>query len=254
MSTQIQPVALITGSGRPRVGNVIARYFAARGYHVALHYHSSKEEAFESRDQIRLMGVECEAYQADVSSETEVDELVAQVKNNFGRIDLLVTTSSIWDETPFTEVNKEQLHKNFDVNTLGTFYAARAAGLVMVEQAEGGTIVTIGDWAIERPYPDHVAYFISKGALPTLTRVLARELGDRNPKVRVNCIHPGPVMFPEHSSQEREKRLIEATVVKTADCPDMVAQAVEAFVNNQFITGVCLPVDGGRHMYSPGEA
>ncbi|QEG37580.1 SDR family NAD(P)-dependent oxidoreductase [Bythopirellula goksoeyrii] len=253
MSNPQNPVALITGSGRPRVGNVIARHLADRGYSIALHYNSSEEDAIKSRDEIRVIGCECEAFQADVASESEVDEMAAGVKRKFGRLDVLVTTSSIWGETTFDDVTKEQLHLNFDVNTLGTFFAARAAGRIMIEQPEGGAIVTVGDWSIDRPYLDHVAYFISKGALPTLTRLLARELGERNPKVRVNCIHPGPVMFPGDASEERKARLIEATIVKSADCPEMVAQAVEALVNNKFLTGVCLPVDGGRHMYSPGE-
>jgi pteridine reductase len=235
------------------VGNVIARHFADHQYSIALHYNSSEKEAIKSRDEIRAMGRECEAFQADVASESEVDGMITKVKERFERIDVLVTTSSIWSKTSFDNVTKEQLHLNFDVNTLGTFFAARAAGRIMIEQPEGGAIVTIGDWSIDRPYLDHVAYFVSKGALPTLTRLLARELGDRNPKVRVNCIHPGPVMFPNDSSDERKARLIEATVVKSADCPEMVAQAVAALVNNEFITGVCLPVDGGRHMYSPGE-
>lgn len=253
MSTSANPTILVTGSGRPRVGNVIARHFAKRGYRIGLHYHSSEEEALRSRDEIRSIGVDCEAFQADVAVESDVDEMFTLAKRSFGSLDLLVTTSSIWGETSFERVSKEQLVKNFEINTLGTFFAARAAGRIMIEQPEGGTIVTIGDWSIARPYPDHVAYFISKGALPTLTRLLARELGDRNPNVRVNCIEPGPVMFPEDSSTERKQRLVEATIVKSADCPDMVAKAVEGFVENKFVTGVCLPVDGGRHMYSPGE-
>ncbi len=253
MSESKKPVALITGSGRERVGNVIANFLAERGYSIALHYHSSEEEAIQSRDELREAGHKCEAYQADVASQSAVEKMVDKVTNDFDSIDVLVTTASIWDEIPFEKVTSDDLENNFRINTLGTFYAARAAGLVMAEQSEGGSIVTIGDWSIDRPYPDHAAYFISKGALPTLTRVLARELGDRNPKVRVNCIHPGPVMFPPDASEERKSRLIEATVVKDADCPEMVAKAVEAFITNHFVTGTCLPVDGGRHMYSPNE-
>lgn len=253
MSDSTRPVTLITGSGRDRVGNVVASYLASRGHSIALHYHSSKTEALASRDELREAGHPCEAYQADVASQADVDAMINSVVKDFGRIDALVTTASIWSETPFEEITAEDLENNFRVNTLGTFYAARAAGLVMATQDEGGSIVTLGDWAIDRPYPDYAAYFISKGALPTLTRVLARELGDRNPKVRVNCIHPGPVMFSPDATEERKSRLVDSTVVKNADCPEMVARAVEALIENQFITGACLPVDGGRHMFSPND-
>jgi len=248
-----QRVVLVTGSGRPRVGNVVARYLAERGFGIALHYHSSEDEALKTRDELRGLGVVCEAFQADVSEADEVDSMVDAVAAKFGRLDVLVTTSSVWSESKLSEVTKEELHKNFDINTLGTLFAARSAGRVMAGQAEGGAIVTFGDWSFERPYTDHVAYFLSKGAIPTLTRVLARELSELNPKIRVNCIHPGPVMFPEDSSDERCERLIEATLVKQADCPQAVAQAVEFFIHNNFVTGVCLPLDGGRHMFSPDE-
>src|SRR5438552_2240354 len=71
-----------------------------------------------------------------------------------------------------------------------------ADGLAMVRQPEGGCIVTVGDWAVARPYVGYAAYFPSKGAIPTLTRCLAVELGSRNPAVRVNCVLPGPVFLP----------------------------------------------------------
>ena len=253
MNNDNQPVALITGSGRQRVGNVVARYLAERKYHIALHYHSSEEEAFQSRDEIRKLGVACEAYQANVASAAEVDEMVAEVREKFGRLDVLVASAAIWSETPFDEVGDEDFRKFFEINTLGTFYSARATGRVMIDQDSGGAIVAIGDWSIDRPYVNHAAYFLSKGCLPTMTRVLARELGERNPNVRVNCIHPGPVMFPPDASDERKSKLIEATLVKAADCPESVAQAVQLLVDNRFITGACLPVDGGRHMFAVDE-
>lgn len=247
------PVALITGSGRPRVGNLVARHLAACNYRIALHYHSSKEGAERSRDELRATGCHCEAFRADVADASEVDAMVEAIRDRFGRLDVAVTTSSIWSATPLAEVSKDELHRNFDINTLGTLFVARAAGRVMVDQPDGGCIVTFGDWSIARPYPDHIAYFLSKGAIPTLTRVLARELAVQNPKVRVNCIHPGPVMFPDDASEQRKSRLVDATLVKMADCPEAVARAVEGFIANPFVTGTCLAVDGGRHMYSPGE-
>lgn len=253
MSKDTHKVALITGSGRPRVGSVIASYLAERGYAIALHYNSSAAEALQLRRAIQESGVECEAYRANVAETSDVDAMVASVAKRFGRLDVLVTTASVWSETKLAEVTKDELHRNFDINTLGTLFAARAVGRVMAKQQDGGSIVTFGDWSIDRPYLDRVAYFLSKGAIPTLTRLLARELAEMNPKIRVNCIHPGPVMFPEDSSDERCSRLAEATLVKQADCPEMVAQAVEFFIHNQFVTGTCLPLDGGRHMFSPGE-
>jgi len=106
--------------------------------------------------------------------------------------------------------------------------------------------VTIGDWATARPYPNYPAYFVSKGAIPTITRMLAVELSRRNPAVRVNCILPGPVMLPEDLSQAEVKGAIAGTLLKRAGSPENIAHAVLFLVENDFVTGVCLPVDGGR--------
>ena len=121
----------------------------------------------------------------------------------------------------------------------------------MAAQPSGGSIITVGDWSVERPYKDYLAYFISKGAIPTMTRALAVDLADRNPKVRVNCIHPGPVLFPEGLSEAERQQIIDATLLKQANCPEAVHQAVQFFIENEFITGVCLPVDAGRTIF-PG--
>lgn len=245
-----QRVALITGSGRRRVGNVIARHLAERGCAIALHYHSSEEEAEQTAAEIRDLGVACQAFRANVAVESDVDEMFDSLLASFGRLDVLVTTASIWETTPLEEVTADDVRRSFDVNTLGTFLCARRAGLVMCEQAEGGSIITIGDWSIERPYLDHTAYFMAKGAIPTLTRALAVELAHRNPKVRVNCIHPGPVMFPPDTGDDERQELIESTLTKNPNCPESVAQAVEFLIENQFVTGVCLPVDGGRSIFA----
>jgi pteridine reductase len=124
----------------------------------------------------------------------------------------------------------------------------------MVRQAEGGCIINFGDWAEARPYLNYAAYFPSKGAIPTLTRCLAVELGSRNPRVRVNCILPGPVMLPPDLPEAERKQAIDATLVKHEGRPENVAQAVLSLIDNDFVTGVCLPVDGGRTVYAgPGS-
>ena len=91
----------------------------------------------------------------------------------------------------------------------------------------------------------------SKGAIPTLTRSLAVELGTRNPKVRVNCILPGPVMLPPDLPEQERLHSMNATLVKREGRPENIAQAVLCLIDNDFVTGACLPVDGGRTIYAP---
>lgn len=253
MSASTQQVAVVTGSGRQRVGNVIARSLGEAGYAIALHYHRSAEAAETSVQELRSIGVTTEKFQADVTSASQVEQLFDSIEEIFGRLDVLVTTAAIWESIPLDELTAEDVQRNFNVNALGTFLCARRAGLQMVSQDTGGAIITLGDWAIERPYLNHAAYFISKGSIPTLTRALAVELAHRNPKVRVNCIHPGPVMFPPDCADDERQELVDSTLVKHAGDPRVVADAVRFLIDNQFVTGVCLPVDGGRRIYA-GEA
>ena len=111
-------------------------------------------------------------------------------------------------------------------------------------------IILIGDWATTRPYLNYAAYFPSKGAIPTLTRCLAVELGSRNPNVRVNCILPGPVLLPPDLPEAERQQAVAATLVKREGRPENIAQAVLFFIDNDFVTGVSLPVDGGRTIFS----
>ncbi len=242
--------ALVTGSGRDRVGRVVARSLARRGFNIGIHYHRSADEAEQAVAEMRSLGAKCEAFRADVGNEREVEQMFRQAVECFGRLDVLVTTASIWKPGHLEQTTAEDVERNFRVNTLGTFLCARRAGLIMCDQPEGGTIITIGDWALARPYPDHAAYFISKGAIPTLTRTLAVELAQRNPRVRVNCIHPGPVMFPPDATEEERQDRINSTLVKQANCPESVSQAVQFLIENEFVTGACIPVEGGRTIFA----
>lgn len=247
------PVALITGSGKKRVGWHVAQALGQRGFHIILHYNSSEKEAHQSVEEFISQGISARAIQADISDEQSVNNLIESIKQDEGRLDVLVCCASIYPSKSLEDTTAEDLQKNFTVNTLGTFLCCQQAGLMMCQQAEGGCIVTLGDWAIQRPYLDHAAYFVSKGAIPTLTRCLAVELASRNPNVRVNCIHPGPVMFPESMSEAEREKVKEATLIKKADQPQTIAQAVLALIDNEFITGTCLPVDGGRSIFAPTE-
>jgi pteridine reductase len=246
-----EPVALVTGSGKRRVGWHVADALARRGYRLALHYRSSAVETLETVETMRHHGVEVEAYQADLSDEKAVRALVARTLERFGQIDVLVNCAAVWQGKPLEEVTAADVRFHFEANTLGTFLCCQHAGLAMTRQPQGGAIVNIGDWAEVRPYLGYAAYFPSKGAVTTLTRVMAVELASRNPRVRVNCILPGPVMLPPDLPEEVKRQAINATLVKREGSPANVAQAVLAFIDNDFITGACLPVDGGRTIFAP---
>jgi len=252
MPESFRKVALVTGSGSRRIGWHVAAALAERGYALAIHYRSSATEAAETVQQLQARGVASAAFQADLTDERAASSLIQQTLAHFGRLDVLVNCAAAWRSKRLEDVTAADVRYYFETNTLSTFVCSQQAGLAMVKQPEGGCIVTLGDWAVERPYLNYSAYFPSKGAIPTLTRTLAVELGTRNPAVRVNCILPGPVMLPADLPAAERKEAIDATLVKREGSPGHVVQAVLFFVENDFVTGVCLPVDGGRTIYAPG--
>ena len=253
MSTPHPHVALVTGSGKKRVGWYVADALAGVGYAIAVHYRTSAAEAMETVEHLRGRGVQAEAFQADLAVEAEARGLVRAALERFGRLDVLVNCAAIWRARRLEEVTAADLLENFGANVLGTFLCAREAGLAMVRQPEGGCIVNFGDWALARPYVDYAAYFASKGAIPTLTRCLAVELGTRNPRVRVNCVMPGPVLVQPDLPEADWQEAIGSTLARREGRPENVAQAVVFLVRNDFVTGACLAVDGGRTVYAGGS-
>jgi pteridine reductase len=247
---QPRGVALVTGSGKRRVGSVVADALARRGFHIAVHYRSSAAEAGEAARALRAHGVEVGTFPADLTDEKAVRAMVRDVLGRFGRVDVLVNCAAVWQRKPLEEVTAADVRVHFDTNALGTFLCAQQAGLAMARQDEGGLIVNVGDWAEVRPYLGYAAYFPSKGAVTAITRCLAVELAHRNPNVRVNAILPGPVMLPPELTDEEKRGAVNGTLVKREGSPNNIAQAVLSFLDNDFVTGACLPVDGGRTIYA----
>ncbi|HEV8062091.1 MAG TPA: SDR family oxidoreductase [Gemmataceae bacterium] len=244
-------VALVTGSGKRRLGWHAVQALADRGYAIAVHYHTSAAEAAETVHLLQARSIQAIALQADLRDETAVSGLIAGTLAHFGRLDVLVNCAAAWKSKKLEEVTAADLRYYFETNTLGTFLCSQQAGLAMVRQKQGGNIILFGDWATSRPYLNYAAYFPSKGAIPTMTRCLAVELGTRNPAVRVNCILPGPVLLPPDLPEAERRQSIDATLVKREGRPENITQAVAFLLDNDFVTGICLPVDGGRTIFAP---
>jgi pteridine reductase len=246
-------VAVVTGSGKRRVGRHVAEALAADGFAVAVHYHTSRADAEELVRTFRSNGTPAAAFAADLADEGQVDRFAEAVFAEFGQADVLVNCAAIWERKRLEDTSASDVRRHFEANTLGTFLCCRRFGLAMAGRPEGGCVVNVGDWADVRPYPDYPAYFPSKAAIPGMTRMFAVELGTRNPRVRVNAILPGPVLLPPDLPADERRAAIEATLAKREGRPEDVVRAVRFFVASEFVTGVCLPVDGGRSVYANGS-
>ena len=249
-----RPVVWVTGSGAPRVGQSIALHFAERGHRIAIHANRSVDEADRFAAHLRRRGTECMVVHGPIQAPDFAITSVQRIVQEFGSLDVLVNAAAVWDWKSLEDTTAQDVQRQFEVNTLGTFLCSQAAGLQMVKQATGGAIVLIGDWAVHRPYPDFSAYFAGKGAIETMTRSLAVELATRNPSIRVNAILPGPVMLDASISREKEKAVLQQSLLKRHGKPEHVAQAAFFLATHEFVTGVCIPVDGGRSIYAGNSA
>lgn len=240
-----EKVALVTGSAK-RIGRAVANALADRGVHQAVHYRTSKTEADEAVELFRVLGVEAESFQADLSQVKEVEALASEVLKRFGRLDILVNNASVFFPSPLGEVTDLQWDTLINTNLKGPFFLAQKVGLAM-KAAVGGTIINIGDWAAERPYPGYLPYCISKAGVVAMTKGLAKALA---PEVRVNCINPGPVMLPEDLSEAEKEEVMRKTPLQRTGSPADIANAVVFLCEGtDFMTGAVITVDGGRAVW-----
>lgn len=269
-SSREERVGLVTGGAR-RVGKACAIALASRGFRVAVHANRSVDRANRLAEALTSEhGVACEAFQADLADEDAARGLVQAVAQRFGRIDALVNSAAVWPEQALEDVTAEDVRQCLNVNTVSVFVLSQAAGLLMAEQAAGGVVINLGDAATAydgRPYRGYAGYHPSKAAIPGMTRALAVELAHRNARVRVNAVLPGPVLCeglpdePEEPAERRRHIRSQALIATDAGDPadpeqacgraEHVALAVVALIENPFITGACLPVDGGGRLLSP---
>ena len=248
-----RPVVWVTGSGARRVGRTVALHFAAHGYDIALHARQSIAEGAEGAQEIKARGGDSLLTVGDVSDMEAMKRAVDGIQTKFGRLDALVHCAAIWDWKPLEATTVDDVRRQFEVNTLGAYVVSHCAGLQMVEQPNGGSITLIGDWAVSRPYCDFSAYFVGKGAIETLVRTMAVELATRNPSIRVNGLLPGPVMLDDSISVEAAERIRQSSLLKKQGTPEHVATAAYFLSTHEFITGVCIPVDGGRTIWAKDD-
>jgi NAD(P)-dependent dehydrogenase (short-subunit alcohol dehydrogenase family) len=246
------PVVFVTGSGANRVGRVIARMFVERGYRAILHSHRDSEEARALSTEWTKEGNETHYVTGAINDEPTVKQWIDEIQRRFGRLDVLVNSAAVWEPHTLEGTDTARIRNQWESNTLGAFLVAKHAGLRMAAQPTGGAIVLIGDWAIARPYSDFAAYFVSKGSIPAMTRALAVELAERNPRMRVNAILPGPVMLDEKTPEPTQQKILDACLLRKLGSADHVGSASVFLAEHDFITGVCLPVDGGRSIYAGG--
>jgi pteridine reductase len=230
-------VALVTGGAR-RVGRALSLALAQAGADVVVNYNGSADEARVTVGEIEALGRRAIAVQADVSSRTDTGRLVDRAEQEFGRLDILVNSASLFERTPFNRISEEEWDRVLAVNLKGPFLLSQKAAPLLAR--DGGAIINIIDLSALQPWPSFAHHAVSKAGLLHLTRVMARALA---PDIRVNSIAPGTVLPPENAEGEDGS---ERRVIRRPGDPEDVVSALLYLVRSDFVTGENLVVDGGR--------
>ncbi len=233
-----QHLAIVTG-GAHRLGKAFALSLAGIGYSIALHYHGSADEAEHTVKEIRAMGVDCLPIQADLTLPQEIDFLFSLVGEFKAPLKILVNSAAIMPVGKPQELNLVDWDSALDLNLRAPFLLAQAAAKRMTA---GGLIVNITDIGAQKTWSRYPSYTVSKAALESLTKLLARALA---PGIRVNAIAPGLVLQSDVISQAEWDKLISRLPLKRAATLDEITSALKFLINNEYITGQTIVVDGG---------
>ena len=239
-------VALITGG--KRIGQAVAAAIAARGVDIAFGFARSRAEAEEAAAQVRAAGRRGEVFQADLTQPEACADLVCQVADAYGRLDILINMASVYVERPFNELTSKDWDASINVDLRAAFLCSHAAVPHMRRQG-GGRIVNFSDWLAKsgRPrYPGYLPYYVAKAGVIGLTEALALELAADN--ILVNAVAPGPILAPPETTDAEFQAVERATPLGRWGGGNEIAKAVLAMLDSDFMTGETVRVDGGRHV------
>ncbi len=246
MSKLSGKVAVVTGASKG-IGAAIAKSLAAEGASVMVNYASSKSGARTVVDAITKAGGKAVAVGGDVSKAPEAQGIVDAAIKNYGRLDILVNNSGVYEFDPIEDVTEEKFHGMFNINVLGALLTTKAA---LKYIGEGGSIINVGSVASRITPATSSIYTGTKGAVDAITGVLARELGPK--KIRVNAINPGFVdtegtYAAGFNDSDLEKSLVAQTPLGRSGQPGDIASVAVFLASDDsgWITGEHILAGGG---------
>ncbi len=242
----MQKNILITGAGK-RIGASCAKLLHSQGANIVLHYRDSKIQTHALCDKLNQQRPNsAHALQADLLSLTALQGLAKQATIIWDGIDALVNNASAFYPQTVDKVSEKNWDELMGCNLKAPFFLSQA--LEPSLNARQGCIINIIDIHAERGLKDYPVYSLAKAGLAAMTRILAKELA---PKIRVNGISPGAIMWPEDElSTDSKKEIINRIALKHAGEPEDIAKAVAFLINDaNYITGQIISVDGGRTLF-----
>jgi 3-oxoacyl-[acyl-carrier protein] reductase len=240
-------VAVVTGASKG-IGAGIAQELAAQGAAVVVNYSTSKQDAENVVAGIHKAGGKAIAVGGSVAKPEDIEKLFAETKKAFGKVDILVNNAGVYGFNPLEAITADDFDWMYGVNVKGLLLTTKAG--VALFPKEGGSVINIGSVASEMGAPASAVYSGTKGAVDSITRVLAKELGPKN--IRVNAVNPGPVATEGFKSSgvegsDFEKQMIAGTPLGRVGQPQDVATVVSFLASDdaRWVTGSLLQAAGG---------
>jgi NAD(P)-dependent dehydrogenase (short-subunit alcohol dehydrogenase family) len=230
----MSPLALVTGAAH-RLGKVFALTLARHGFDILLHYHQSLDAALQTQAEIESTGRRVILAQADLTDPTQIQSLIS----NLDPLKILVNSAAFMPGGKVSSLTIENWDTSLDLNLRAPFLLAQECAKKMTDH---GLIVNITDVGAQKAWSRYPSYTVSKAALESLTKILARAFA---PKIRVNAIAPGFVLQSDIVPEEEWQRLISRIPLKRPARTDEIASALEFLLENEYITGQTIVVDGG---------
>mgnify|MGYP003649169768 CR=1 FL=1 len=243
-----QQAALITG-GATRLGRFFSEALADAGFDIALHVNRSREEAEEVANSIRSKGRECEIFHCDFLSEglsEELRDLIQAAKKRFPGLNLLLNSASSYTSAPIAASELAMLEAQFRVNMFTPLLLTRH----FAQAVEEGQVINIIDNKVAYHQYPYAAYLLSKKSLAEMTRMAALEFA---PRIRVNGIAPGVVLPASQRTSDYVEWRIEGIPLKRQGKPAYLVQALHYLLDNPFVAGQILFVDGGESINLEGR-
>lgn len=233
--------ALVTGAGAG-IGRAIALTLAQSGAAVAIS-DLNIERAETVAEEAHAQGGACVALRADVSNRFQTANMIEQVRDAYGRIDILVNAAGIFKAEPMLNIDEWDWRRQLEVNSTGTFFCMQLVGRVMADEGGGRMINLTSTAGYHQTIPSGIPYAASKGSIIAMTRQAARELAPHG--IRVNAIAAGNI-----DDGDLPRVAPERVLLNRAGRPDDIAKAALFLCSDaaDFITGQVIVVDGGSFL------
>lgn len=236
--------AVLVTAGANRIGKAMVLRLAKLGYHIILHYNSSKKNALKTKEEVEAFGVGCHVIQIDFSNPHTNITLFKDFEKELD-IQIVVNNASDFNKSNFETAGNDLLFHHFNI----TFVSAYKLTKLFAQNKQSGLIVNLLDTKVEYNSTLQLDYILAKKTLYAFTKIAAKELG---PNFRVNAIAPGIILPPPEVDEEKGEAYMMAKAqnipLKTYGDTNQICNTLQFFIENKFITGQTIFVDGGEHL------